>query len=52
MRPPEEIRPDLAGDGYDSERLLKADEVGRLLNVPKKRVPHPNRLTFGHSHER
>ena len=38
MRSPEEIRPDLAGDGYDSEKLLTADEVGRWLNVPKKRV--------------
>ena len=38
VRPPEEIRPDLAGDGNDSERLLTADEVGEWLNVPKKRV--------------
>ena len=38
MKPPETTSPDLVGDGHDGERLLKAKEVGRWLNVPTKRV--------------
>ena len=38
MKPPETTRPDLIGDGYDSERLLKAEEVGTWLQVRKDRV--------------
>lgn len=36
--PIEEIRPDLVGDGYDPEPLLTAEEVGEILQVPKKSV--------------
>ena len=38
MRPDEEIRHNLVGDGYDMEPLLTAEEVGRLLRVPSKSV--------------
>lgn len=38
MKPRENIRTDLVGDGYDAEPLLKARDVGRLLNVPWKSV--------------
>lgn len=31
---PDEIRPDLVGDGYDDEPLLNAREVGRMLCLP------------------
>ena len=38
MRPPEELRPDLVGDGYDPEPLLTAKEVAEILRVPVKSV--------------
>ena len=41
MRPastPDEVRPDLVGDGYDDEPLLDAREVGRVLCLPIKGV--------------
>lgn len=34
----EEDRPDLVGDGYDPEPLLKAKQVGEILQVPEKSV--------------
>lgn len=34
----EEDRPDLVGDGYDAEPLLKAKQVGEILQVPEKSV--------------
>ncbi len=34
----DEIRPDLVGDGYDAEPLLRASEVGRMLGVAEKNV--------------
>ena len=37
-KPPDEFRPDLVGDGYDDEPLLRASEAAVLLAVPKKRV--------------
>jgi len=33
-----EPAPVQVGDGYDSERLLRAPEVGKILGVPVKRV--------------
>lgn len=33
-----EYRVDWVGDGHDPEPLLKAVEVGKLLNLPKKSV--------------
>lgn len=38
MKAPEEIRPDLVGDGCDPEPLLTAKEVGEILSVPYKSV--------------
>ena len=38
MRRPDEIRPDLVGDGYDPEPLLTAAQVGEILSVPSKSV--------------
>ena len=38
MRPQGESRPDLVGDGYDSEPLWNAARVARELDVPEKRV--------------
>lgn len=35
---PEDYRPDLVGDGWDPEPLLTAEEVGEILQVPKKSV--------------
>ena len=34
----EEHRPDLVGDGYDSEPLWTVDQVAEYLQVPVKRV--------------
>lgn len=30
----EDYRPDLVGDGYDTEPLLRAREVAKLLSIP------------------
>jgi len=38
VKPPEEVRPDLVGDGFDPERLLAAREVAEILQVPAKSV--------------
>ena len=38
MKPFEEIRHDLVGDGYDSEPLWTAREVAVKLQLPKKSV--------------
>jgi hypothetical protein len=38
MRPSDEVRPDLVGDGYDPEPLWTASDVGRYLSVPEKSV--------------
>ena len=38
MKPPDEVRPDLVGDGYDPEPLLTAAEVAARLRVPVKAV--------------
>ncbi|MFH1764906.1 MAG: hypothetical protein ABIF09_12010 [Gemmatimonadota bacterium] len=38
MRPSDEVRPDLVGDGYDSEPLWTAEQVARYLSVPPKSV--------------
>lgn len=35
---PDEVRPDLVGDGYDDEPLLNAREVGRILCLPMNGV--------------
>ena len=35
---PDEIRPDLVGDGYDVEPLLTAERVAEILVVPVKSV--------------
>lgn len=37
-RPPDDHRPDLVGDGWDPEPLMKADEVSEILKVPEKSV--------------
>jgi len=34
----EAYRPDLVGDGYDIEPLMRAEQVGRVLSVPAKKV--------------
>lgn len=31
-------RPDLVGDGFDMEPLMKAEQVGRVLRLPAKKV--------------
>ncbi len=38
MKPEEELRPDLVGDGYDPEPLMTAREVATVLRVPEKSV--------------
>ncbi len=38
MKPLEEVRPDLVGDGYDPEPLLDAKQVARILRIPPKSV--------------
>ena len=38
MKANEEIRHDLVGDGYDTEPLLTAEDVGGILRVPTKSV--------------
>ncbi len=38
MRPPEELRTDLVGDGHDPEPLLTAREVAEILRLPVKSV--------------
>lgn len=34
----EQHRPDLVGDGWDSEPLMTAEQVGQVLQVPTKSV--------------
>ena len=36
--PPDEVRPDMVGDGYDPEPLWTASEVAAVLRVPSKSV--------------
>ena len=38
MNLPDEIRPDLVGDGYDVEPLLTAAQVAEILSLPLKSV--------------
>lgn len=37
-RPPDDVRPDLVGDGYDAEPLWEAAKVGEVLSLPAKSV--------------
>lgn len=38
MRPKDDLRPDLVGDGYDPEPLWTAEDVAAVLRVPAKSV--------------
>ena len=38
MMRPDDVRPDLIGDGYDPEPLMTAREVAEMLRLPAKAV--------------
>ncbi len=38
VKAPETVRNDLVGDGFDSEPLMTAEDVARVLQIPTKSV--------------